>query len=130
MDKPISEWTKRFRGMPADQITESWKAKAADKLSWTLLANFHVAAAERMKQLGHMAIDLDEDTRLKLCREANSILSQLQRHLVDRPEQLAEIDEVVKKSDAYFDKYGSRTARYYMYEQGVINDLGDRRDFG
>ncbi len=116
--------------MPAKQITDAWKAKACEDLSWTQEVNYHVAAAERMKQLGNMAIDMDDDTRKELCRQANSILTKLQRHLDDEPERLKEIAKVVKKSDAYFKKFGSRTARYYMFEQGVINDMGDRRDFG
>ena len=130
MDKPIEEWLRRFRGMPAEQITDAWKAKASEDLSWTQEVNYHVAVAERMKQLGNMAIDLDDDTRKELCRQANSILSKLQKHLNDDPDRKKEIAGVIKKSDAYFKKYGSRTARYYMFEQGVINDLGDRRDFG
>ena len=130
MEKPIDEWLRRFRGMPADQITNAWKAKASEDLSWTQEVNYHVAAAERMKQLGNMAIDLDDDIRKDLCRQANSIIHRLQRHLEDEPDRLEEIADVVEKSNAYFKKFGSRTARYYMYEQGVINDLGDRRDFG
>ncbi len=129
MDKPITEWSQRFRGMPPEQICNSWKAKAKDDLSWTLLANFHVAAAERMKMLGNMAIDLDDDVRKKLCRDANDILHRLRKHLSDQPDRLNEIEQVVSESDAYYQKYGTKTARYYMYEQGVINDLGDRREF-
>ena len=128
LDKPISEWQRRLRGMSPDKLTDAWSAKAEVELTWTQEANFHVAAAERMKQLGNMAIDLDDATRLKLCRKANDILARLQAHLRDRPEHLAEIAGVIAHSNAYHSAFGTRTARYYMYEQGVIDILGDRSD--
>ncbi|MEP1207992.1 MAG: hypothetical protein ABJM29_18475 [Rhizobiaceae bacterium] len=126
MDKPIEEWKRRFRGMEADAIRNAWSAKAKDKLSWTEECNFHVAVAHRLKQIGNMAIDLDEDARLDLVVEANSILDRLQGHLRNEPSKLAQIRDFIAESDIYFDKFGSRTARYYMFEQGVIDELGDR----
>ena len=72
------------------------------------------------------AIDLDEDARLKLCVQANSILQRLQNHLRNESEKLAIVQQSIAASDAYFAKFGSKTARYYMYEQGVIDELGDR----
>lgn len=127
MDKPIDEWKRRFRGMPADQLQNAWSAKASSDLSWTQECNFHAAVAHRLKQLGNMSIDLDEDVRLKLCIQAESILERLHNHLRDQPEKLAVVKDSIAESDAYFKKFGSKTARYYMFEQGVIDELGDRK---
>lgn len=127
MDKPIDEWKRRFRGMPADQLQNAWSAKAASDLSWTQECNFHAAVAHRLQQLGNMSIDLDENVRHKLCIQAESILERLHNHLRDQPEKLAMVKESIAESDAYFKKFGSRTARYYMFEQGVIDELGDRK---
>ena len=126
MDKPIEEWKRRFRGMEAAAIRNAWTAKAKDKVSWTEECNFHAAVAHRLKQIGNMAIDLDEDARLDLVIEANSILDRLQGHLRNEPSKLAQIRDSIAESEIYFDKFGSRTARYYMFEQGVIDELGDR----
>jgi len=126
MGKPIEEWKRRFRGMDPDTLHNAWSVKAKDKLSWTEECNFHTAVAHRLKQIGNMAIDLDEDTRLKLCHQANVILNRLQNHLRSEPEKLATVQNSIAESESYFAKYGSKTARYYMYEQGVIDELGDR----
>ena len=126
MDKPIEEWKRRFRGMEAETLKNAWSVKAKDDLSWTQECNFHVAVAHRLKQIGNMAIDLDEDSRLELVIEANSILDRLQAKLRNEPVKLAEVRESIAESDTYFTKFGSRTARYYMFEQGVIDELGDR----
>lgn len=130
VDKPIEEWKRRLKGMAPEKLKDAWSAKAHDDWSWTNEANFHVAAADRMKQLGNMAIDLDDDVRKDLCRQAQDILSRLQKHLHSKPDHLIEIQDFVEKSDAYFEKFGSRTARYYMFEQGVIDELGDRKRVG
>ena len=126
MDKSIDEWKRRFRGMESAQLENAWQVKAADDVSWVEDCNFHAAVADRLKQLGHMAIDLDEKTRLKLCRRANDILAQLEKHLRDAPSKQENIAQWTADADAYYSKYGSKTARYYMYEQGVIDRLGDR----
>ena len=130
MDKPIDEWKRRFRGMPAEQLHNAWLAKAASDLSWTQECNFHAAVAHRLQQLGNMSIDLDEGMRHKLCVQAQSILERLHNHLSDKPEKLATVNESIAASDAYFKKFGSKTARYYMFEQGVIDEMGDRRVVG
>ena len=127
MDKPIAEWKRHLRGMEAEKLLKNWKMRAKSKISWVEECNYHVAAAERMKQLGNMAIDLDDDSRKNLCIQATEILEKLQDSLSDKPHKLAEIDEVASHSDAYYEKFGTRTARYYMYEQGVIDLLGDRK---
>lgn len=127
MDKPIEEWLRRFRGMGPDKINNAWSAKAGDDLSWRHEAYFHAASAERMKLLGHMAIDLDDETRKSLCRQADSILKNLNRHLEDRPEQWGVIEAKAQETTQYYEKYGSRTARYYMFEQGMIDELGDKK---
>ena len=126
MDKPIEEWKRRFRGMEAVTLRNAWSVKAKDKLSWTEECNFHAAVAHRLKQIGNMAIDLDEDTRLALVVEADSILRRLQAGLRNEPGKLAKVRDSIADSDVYFTKFGSRTARYYMFEQGVIDELGDR----
>jgi len=77
VDKTITEWGRRFRGMTPKETQQAWAAKAANDVSWAQESNFHAAAAERMKQLGNMAIDLDDDTRKDLCRQANDILARL-----------------------------------------------------
>lgn len=97
MDKTIPEWLRRFRGMKPEQMYNAWESKAKVDLTWTQECNFHAAAAERMKQLGNMAIDLDDKTREKLCQQADDIIKQLQRHLKNKPEQLAEIDAAVQE---------------------------------
>ena len=130
MDKPIEEWLRRFRGMGPEKIVSAWSAKANEDLSWQEEANFHAAAAERMKQLGNMAVDLDEDTRISLCRQAMTILNRLQRCHADNPETLDLIEESVSRSTDYYQKFGTRTARYYMFEQGMIDELGDRKKLG
>lgn len=127
MDKPIDEWSRRFRGMDATELENAWKSKARSDVSWVDEINFHVAAAERMKQLGNMAIDLDDDARKKLCRCANDILERLQKSLRHKPAKLQEISDLTQRSDDYYNKFGTRTARYYMYEQGLIDILGDRQ---
>ena len=127
MDKSIPEWQRRFRGMKPKDVENAWSAKAANDVSWTQECYFHAAAAERMKQLGNMAIDLDDDVRQKLCLQAKSILDRLQRHLSEEPEKLDVIRKHTAESDAYYAKFGTRTARYYMFEQGVISELGDRK---
>ncbi len=126
LDKPIDEWKRRFRGMEPEQLLNAWSAKAKDRVSWSEDSNFHAAVAERFRQIGNMAIDLDEDQRLELCKRGNIILDRLQNVLKDEPSKLEPIRECVASSDAYFEKFGSRTARYYMYEQGVIDEWGDR----
>jgi len=126
VDKPIEEWKRRFRGMEAVTLRNAWSVKAKDKLSWTEECNFHAAVAHRLKQIGNMAIDLDEDTRLALVVEADSILRRLQAGLRNEPGKLAKVRDSIADSDVYFTKFGSRTARYYMFEQGVIDELGDR----
>ena len=126
MDKPIEEWKRRFRGMEAATLRNAWSVKAKDDLSWTEECNFHAAVAHRLKQIGNMAIDLDEDTRTALVLEAESILKRLQANLRNEPGKLAQVRDSIAESDIYFDKFGSRTARYYMFEQGVIDELGDR----
>lgn len=126
MEMPITEWKSRLRGMDVDALMKTWSERADDEVSWNSEINFHVAAAERMKQLGNMAIDLDDATRKKLQRQAEHILSRLERNLSDNPEHLAEVQEIVSHSEAYYAKYGRPTARHYMYEQGVIDLLGDR----
>ena len=82
MDKPIDEWKRRFRGMEPKALTHAWATRADDELSWTHECNFHAAVADRLKQIGNLAIDLDDDTRLKLCMQAKSILARLQNHSV------------------------------------------------
>jgi hypothetical protein len=126
MDKPIDEWKRRFRGMEPEALQNAWSVKAKQDVSWTEECNFHAAVAHRFKQIGNMAIDLDEDTRLMLCQQANVILKRLQSHLRNEPEKLATVRKSIAESDKYFTKFGTKTARYYMYEQGVIDVLGDR----
>jgi len=126
MDKPVIEWQRRMRGMEPAPLKAAWKAKADNELSWTQQSNYHLAVAERMKQLGYMAIDLEDDTRKDLCRQANEIVNLLRRHLNDDADKLEQLDSVVETSNVYYEKFGKRTARYYMYEQGVIDVLGDR----
>lgn len=127
MDKPIEDWLHRLRGMDDQKIVSAWKARAKDDLTWQREANFHAAAAERMKQLGNMAIDLDDKVRLNLCRQAEAILDRLQRHLSETPDRFNAISSYADERDAYYQKYGTRTSRYYMFEQGLINELGDRQ---
>ena len=126
MDKPIEEWKRRFRGMEAETLRNAWSVKAKDAVTWTEECNFHAAVAHRFKQIGNMAIDLDEDARLSLVIEGEAILERLQKDLRNEPSKLAIIRDSVAESDVYFKKFGSRTARYYMFEQGVIDELGDR----
>jgi hypothetical protein len=126
MDKPVAEWQRRLRGMEPGPLTNAWKAKAQHELSWTEEPNYHLAVAERMKQLGYLAIDLDDDVRTDMCRQANDIVNQLRRHLAEDIDKLEEIDNVTESSNVYYEKFGKKTARYYMYEQGVIDVLGDR----
>ncbi|NKB52156.1 MAG: hypothetical protein GKR97_08040 [Rhizobiaceae bacterium] len=126
MDKPIEEWKRRFRGMEAITLLNAWSAKAEVDLSWTQECNFHAAVAHRLKQIGNMAIDLDEDVRLELVVHANSILNRLKFDLRNEPQKMAIVEASIAEWDGYFQKFGSRTARYYMYEQGVIDELGDR----
>ncbi len=127
MDKSIPEWQRRFRGMDPKTVENAWAAKSTNELTWTHECFFHAAAAERMKQLGNMAIDLDDGYRLKLCRQAQDILARLQRYLSEEPEKLDAIQKHAAESDAYYAKFGTRTARYYLFEQGAITELGDRR---
>jgi hypothetical protein len=61
-----------------------------------------------------------------MCRQANDIVNQLRRHLAEDIDKLEEIDNVTESSNVYYEKFGKKTARYYMYEQGVIDVLGDR----
>ncbi len=126
MDKPVLEWQRRLRGMEPAPLKAAWQAKASHDLSWTEEANYHLAVAERMKQLGYLAIDLEDDVRTDLCRQANDIVNRLRRHLAEDVDKLEQIDSVIASSDVYYEKFGKRTARYYMYEQGVIDVLGDR----
>ncbi|MEM9733763.1 MAG: hypothetical protein AAF903_09820 [Pseudomonadota bacterium] len=126
MDKPIDEWLRRLRGMDDVRIIAAWEARAKEDLSWTQEPNFHAAAAERMKQLGNMGIDLDDDVRVTLCRKAQSILKRLKHYLRETPELFTPIGEHAQKQDAYYEEYGTRTARYYMFEQGMMDELGDR----
>ncbi len=126
MDRSVSEWQRRLRGMEPTPLTESWKAKANNEFSWTDESNYHLAVAERMKQLGYLAIDLDDEVRTTLCRQANDIINRLRRHLAEDIDKLEEIENVTESSNVYYEKFGKRTARYYMYEQGVIDILGDR----
>ncbi len=128
MDKPVSEWKKKLRGMCAKATEDAWRAKAGSDVSWKQEINFHVACAERMRQLGNMAIDIDEKLRKALCIQANEILARVEDELMSDGERLSEIEEMIQQSDAYYETYGTRTARYYMYEQGLIDVLGDRLD--
>ena len=126
MDRPIEEWKPRFRGMEPKALNKTWASRADDDMSWVHECNFHAAVADRLKQIGNLAIDIDDDARQKLCMQANSIVSRLQNHLRNEPAKLTTIQESIAASDEYFAKYGTKTARYYMYEQGVIDELGDR----
>ena len=92
MDKPIEEWTRRLRGMEPKALQKTWITRADDDLSWVHECNFHAAVAYRFKQIGNLAIDVDEDARQKLCIQANSILQRLQNHLRNEPEKLATIN--------------------------------------
>ena len=80
----------------------------------------------KFKQIGNMAIDLNEDERQSLCLRGNAIISRLQNHLRAEPEKWHVVAEAVLNDDEYFAKFGSKTARYYMFEQGIIDELGDR----
>lgn len=126
MDKSVSEWQRRLRGMEPAPLMAAWKSKASSEHSWTDESNYHLAVAERMKQLGYLAIDLDDEVRKDLCRHANEIVARLQRHLAENVDKLEEIESVTESSNVYYEKFGKKTARYYMYEQGVIDILGDR----
>ena len=126
MDKSVADWQRRLRGMEPGPLMTAWKAKAQHDLSWTEESNYHLAVAERMKQLGYLAIDLDDKVRTDLYRQANDIVSLLRRHLVNDIDKLEQIDSVTESSNVYYEKFGKPTARYYMYEQGVIDVLGDR----
>ncbi|MEL6783946.1 MAG: hypothetical protein AAFO61_05920 [Pseudomonadota bacterium] len=126
VDKPIEDWLRRLRGMDEQRIVAAWEARAKEDLSWTQEPNFHAAAAERMKQLGNMAIDLDDDVRVSLCRRAQSILKRLKHYLRETPELFTPIGEHADTQDDFYAEYGTRTARYYMFEQGVMDELGDR----
>ena len=127
MDRPIADWKSHMRGMDAEKLMKNWEMRSKSKISWTDECNYHFAAAERMKQLGNMAIDLDDEVRKRLCSQAMGILEKLQNSLADQPKKLTELEEISIHSDAYYEKFGTRTARYYMYEQGVIDLLGDRK---
>ncbi|MEM8749264.1 MAG: hypothetical protein AAGF28_03115 [Pseudomonadota bacterium] len=126
MEKPIDEWKKRLKGLGSEELTSVWEEKSSKELSWLEEINFHFAAAERMKQLGHMAIDLEDEARKRLCRQANYIVERLQEHLQDDEDRREKLNAIAAKSDAYYEKFGSKTARYYMFEQGVIDEFGDK----
>ncbi len=126
MDRSITDWQDRMRGLDADELRNSWEIRSKVDRSWQEETNYHFAVAERMKQLGNMAIDLDDKTRVKLCRQAEEIVEKLQQHMVSKPQKIAEMEKISKESDAYHKAFGTKTARYYMYEQGIIDLLGDR----
>ncbi|MEL6746073.1 MAG: hypothetical protein AAFO68_11515, partial [Pseudomonadota bacterium] len=88
--------------------------------------NYHIAVAERMRNLAYMSIDLEDDLRLELRERGNAILAAVRDIHAENGKLVRLLDETRTKSDAYFDKYGSKTARTYMYERGLISLSGDR----
>lgn len=128
VERPISEWQARLRGMNVDQLMNAWSAKADDAQSWRQEANFHLAVAERMKLLGFMSADLEKDERKNIRIQAADIIEKLQQIFANEPHRVEEFAVVTKASDDYYNAFGTPTARHYMYEQGIIDLLGDRLD--
>ncbi|EFL90371.1 hypothetical protein [Ahrensia sp. R2A130] len=130
MDKPLLEWQRRLRGMDEATLLEAWKKKSKDDGAWTREPGWFAVVAARMKQLGNMGIDLDDDTRKTLCRTAIEIINRLEHQLADaRAPLLNEIRDLHSERDEFDQKFGTKTARYYMYEQGIIDVLGDKQPF-
>ena len=128
MDKPLLEWERRLRGMDEVAVLDAWEKKSRDDSTWTREPRWYAAVAARMKQLGNMAIDLDDNTRKTLVRTAAEIVERLERQLEDgRAPLLNEIRDLHRERDEFDRKFGTKTARYYMYEQGVIDVLGDKQ---
>ena len=130
MDKPLLEWQRRLRGMDEATLLEAWKKKSQDKSAWTREPGWFAVAAARMKQLGNMGIDLDDDTRRTLCRTGAEIVDRLENQLTEAKASLRnEIRDLHAERDEFDQKFGTKTARYYMYEQGIIDVLGDKQPF-
>ena len=127
MERPYQEWVKRLRGTEPEPLLSAWQIRARCSGTFEREADYHLAVAERLRQLGNMAVDLDDQTRRDLCRQGNAIVDRLTEALGDDATRSTFVRETVEKSDAYFRDYGKKSARYYMYEQGVIDELGDRR---
>lgn len=126
MQRAFEECERRLRGLDPSGLLRVWEARAKRDSTWLQESAFHLAAAERLKQIAHMGIDLDEEERRRLCRRADAILERLRRVSKGDPGKLEAMEEIVRRSDAYHRTYGAKSARHYMYEQGVIDALGDR----
>lgn len=127
MERPYKEWVSRLRGTQPDALLAAWQVRARRTGTYEREAEYHLAVAERMRQLGNMAIDLDDKTRRHLCRQANEIVDRLTEALADDESRSSFMKRTVETSEAYFRDYGKKSARYYMYEQGLIDELGDRK---
>ncbi|MEL6920174.1 MAG: hypothetical protein AAFO77_04000 [Pseudomonadota bacterium] len=126
MDRPLSDWQHRLRGVPHTALLSMWAQSAQSKTSYLQQPNFHLAAAERMRRLAHMAIDLADDERIDLLARGEAILQSLvDTHRHDE-RFMRQLGDVKAENDRYFDRFGTKTARTYMYDQGLIDLVGDR----
>ncbi|MEO0545760.1 MAG: hypothetical protein AAF035_02320 [Pseudomonadota bacterium] len=126
MERSLSDWNEKLRGTAAQDLLSSWSKRVQVSTSYLQEPNYHIAVAERMRNLAYMSIDLEDDLRLELRERGNAILAAVRDIHAENGKLVRLLDETRTKSDAYFDKYGSKTARTYMYERGLISLSGDR----
>ena len=124
MESAYEHWSRQLRGIAPDTLLQSWEVKSRSSASWTLDAAYHLAVAERFRRIGNMALDLSDIERQNMCRRGETILARLRAALADDPRRLAIVDAIVDRANNYYRTYGSRSARHYMFERGVIDSLG------
>jgi len=126
MERSLSEWKIKLRGVAPQDLLSAWSKRVQVSTSYLQEPNYHIAVAERMRNLAYMAIDMDDDLRIELRERGDAILSAVRDTHKENDKLIDQLDEAREKSDRYFEKYGTKTARTYMYDRGLINLEGDR----
>jgi len=126
MDRSFFEWKAKLSGVKAQDLLSSWAKRVQISSSYLQEPNYHIAVAERMRNLAYMSIDLDDPSRLELLQRGDGILSAVRATHAANEKMVRRLDEIRAESDRYFARFGSKTARTYMYERGLISLEGDR----
>ncbi|MEL6734402.1 MAG: hypothetical protein AAFO98_00755, partial [Pseudomonadota bacterium] len=66
MERSLSDWNEKLRGTAAQDLLSSWSKRVQVSTSYLQEPNYHIAVAERMRNLAYMSIDLEDDLRLEL----------------------------------------------------------------
>lgn len=113
-----------LRSMKPDEVGGAWSRGRDEGLVYWRQVNYQAATIDRLNQLGYLATGLDEGAREKCRGLAEAIAKHLRSWDVD-PRVLKLLDTAIKSSMEYYNFGGSSdTTRAYMFENGMIDELG------